>query len=370
MILNILILGSRGIPARYGGFETYVDKLSTGLVQSGHSVTVFNPHHHKVKGQIYNGVRIKYVFDPEIYFKNRVIKAACTIIFDFLCFLRAFINKQDVILLCGYASGPLMILNKFSSKIFIVNPDGFEWKSSRWGKLAKKWLEFSERMSYLISDGIIADSLAIKEYFQNKYPIKNIISIPYGAELYESLDPLKEWSKDEYYLAIARMVPETSIPMIIDGFLNSNSLKKLLIVGPIKDKKFFEEEVLPKIDNIKVLYLGCIYEYMVVPRLRNNSFCLLHGHASDGTNPSLIESMGCKSCVLAIDRKSNRIPLTNHYDVYFKDSEELSKKINWLETISYEKRLEIKEFNYEQIKNNFSWDKAISKHINFFKLLK
>ena len=168
MSLKISIVGTRGIPANYGGFETYAEEISKSLVEIGHDVCVFNPHTRKVKENKIYGVSVKYVFDIEPMMPGRILKAISTIIYDALSLIRASLSQTDIIILCGYASGPFMIIPRIFGKKLIVNPDGFEWNSARWGKLAKRWLLFCEKLSSIIPNHLVADSDAIKEHFLKK----------------------------------------------------------------------------------------------------------------------------------------------------------------------------------------------------------
>jgi len=363
MRLKISILGTRGIPANYGGFETYAEEISKSLVEMGHDVYVYNPHTRKIKDNKVYGINIRYIFDIEPIMPGRILKAVSTIIYDTLSLLRASISKTDVIILCGYASGPFMLIPRIFGKKLIVNPDGFEWNSARWGKLAKKWLLFCERLSTIIPNHLISDSDAIKDHFIKKYNYEPT-TITYGAPLIRFADRSKLTDTDkDYYLIIARMVPETSIPMMIEGFILSQSEKLLYVVGPIKDQSFFDEEIDPLLKKYSnVIFLGPVYTEGDVQKIRYNAFALLHGHASEGTNPSLIESMAVGSIILAIKRQSNIIPLTERYDVFFKTVQDLSEKIRWLEHLTPNEISSIKENNFNNAQSRFSWPMKAAEH--------
>ena len=372
MSLKISILGTRGIPANYGGFETYAEEISKSLVEIGHEVYVYNPHSRKVKENKIFGVNVKYIFDVEPILPGRVLKAVSTIIYDGLSLIRASLSRTDIIILCGYASGPFMIIPRIFGKKLIVNPDGFEWNSARWGKFAKRWLLFCEKLSSIIPNHLISDSDAIKDHFLKKYNCEPT-TITYGAPLVRSAERSKLTDKKkDYYLIIARMVPETSIPMMIEGFILSKSKKLLYVVGPIKDKLFFDNEINPLILKYSnVIFLGPVYSEGDVQKIRYNSFALLHGHASEGTNPSLIESMATGSIILAIKRQSNIIPLTEKHDVFFDSLNDLSEKIKWIENLTFQERSIIKEDNFENAKSRFSWPmKAVEHEKVFLKVLK
>lgn len=363
MRLKISILGTRGIPANYGGFETYAEEISKSLVEIGHDVYVYNPHTRKIKENKFYGINVRYIFDIEPFMPGRILKAVSTIIYDALSLLRASISKTDIIILCGYASGPFMIIPRIFRKKLIVNPDGFEWNSARWGKLAKKWLLFCERLSTIIPNHLISDSDAIKDHFIKKYNCEPT-TITYGAPLVRFADRSKLTHSDiDYYLIIARMVPETSIPMMIEGFILSQSEKLLYVVGPIKDQSFFDKEINPLLKKYSnVIFLGPIYTDGDVQKIRYNAFALLHGHASEGTNPSLIESMAVGSIILAIKRQSNIIPLTERYDVFFETIQDLSEKIRWLEHLTFNEISSIKENNFNNAQSRFSWPMKAAEH--------
>tara|TARA_A100001015_G_scaffold321670_1_gene453900 strand:+ start:4736 stop:5866 length:1131 start_codon:yes stop_codon:yes gene_type:complete len=372
MALKIAILGTRGIPAKYGGFETYAEEISKNLVKIGHKVTVYNPHYNSVKNESHNGVDIKYIFSLESFLPGKILKAVSTIIYDTLSLLKASFSDSDIIILCGYASGPFMLIPKIFKKKLIVNPDGFEWNSSRWGTIPKQWLYFCERISSLVPDHLIADSEVIRQYFIDKYNCKPT-TITYGAELisFAEKSEIVDSNKD-YFLIIARIVPETSIPLMIKGFIMSKSKKNLYVVGPIKDDVFFEKEVRPLIETRKnIFFLGPIYSDGEVIRLRYNAISLLHGHASEGTNPSLLESMATGSFILSIRKQSNVNALSRKFDVFFESSQELSEKIVWLESLNDFEFSKIKEHNFDLAKKNFSWIQKAYEHEKVFtKVLK
>lgn len=364
---SIAIIGSRGVPANYGGFETYVDNISRCLVKANAKVYVVNPHHRKIPGDKYEGVHILYAFDPEIYFRGRYIRGAMTILFDLFSMIMAILSRPDIMLVCGYASGPLLFLPKmFGIKLF-VNPDGFEWKSSRWNKIVIWWLKFCEWCAVKASSELICDSKRIGEYFENSFKC-DVSVIEYGSYFLEGDTPKPpQVGEKPYFLACARIVPETKIHEIIDAFKLVDTSAHLIIIGPKKDERYFREEIEPRLaGSDTVHYLGPIYEPGVLPKIRANSIALLHGHASDGTNPSLIESMGCGSVVVAIDRPSNRFPLPPGNDYFWQSPQDLKFKIEEVLKLSSAERQRIGELNRSRIKNDFSWDAKAKEHMDLF----
>lgn len=368
--MKVAILGTRGVPAEYGGFETFAEFLSVGLAEVGHDVDAYCPHYQRYRESTYKGVRLVRIWHPEHLFRNRTVRAACTIVFDLLSLARASASNADVIYMLGYASGPCLIVPRLFGKILVVNPDGLEWNSARWGRLARTWLYFCEALASRIPQKLIADAEPIAERFRLRYGA-NVVFIPYGTEIFSrsSAVPI-EFPPDEYYIAIARMVPETSVPLMIRGFLLSGSRRNLLVVGPAPDARFFEEEVRPLIDGERVRYLGAIYDRPRLKSLRTNAAALLHGHASEGTNPSLLESMGCASPVIAVNRQSNRNVLGEGGGWYFEDPETLAARIREFEGLSAEDRRAWGSRNQERARELFSWEASVRQHLAAFESIR
>ena len=182
MRLKIAIIGTRGIPNRYGGFEQLAEYLSIGLVKNGHEVTVYNSHKHPFKENELRGVKIVRCYDPEY-----CIGTAGQFIYDLNCVLNARKNKFDVLLFLGYSSSS--IWGRFYPKqsIIISNMDGLEWKRLKYSKPVRWFLKHAERFAIKYSNFFIADSIAIQSYLGKKYKIESKY-IPYGAKIYEEIN--------------------------------------------------------------------------------------------------------------------------------------------------------------------------------------
>jgi len=203
MKLKIAIAGSRGIPNYYGGFEKLAECLSTGLVNKGHDVTVYNSHNHPYQKNDFHGVHITHCYDPEYR-----LGTAGQFLYDLNCIKE--MNKQsfDVILFLGYTSNTVWGRYFPKKAVIISNMDGLEWKRAKYNFLTKKFLKYAERWAIQSSDYFIADSIVIQNYLQKKYNI-SCKYIPYGSEIsnlndQELLAPYHVSTK-EYYLLMARM---------------------------------------------------------------------------------------------------------------------------------------------------------------------
>lgn len=367
---SVGILGTRGVPARYGGFETFAEHLSVGLAQKGHEVYVYCPKYQDYKEPTYEGVQLVFIKNFEYLFKGRIPRAVCNLIYDIVSLLHACRRSGAThVYMLGYSAGPFLLLPRLFGKKIIVNPDGLEWKSTRWGFLARSWLYFCEFLSARCSNHLVGDAQPITDRFTRIYKAP-ITTIEYGTELFKDNGENLEYPKGSYYLAVARMVPETKIDVIIEGFRRAKlENKRLVIVGPITDKAYFESFILPHVGKDNVEYLGAIYDRVRLKKLRANPMALLHGHASDGTNPSLLESMGCASPVISIDRESNVKVLTREAAMFFDDEDSLASVLKQFEKMSESERVTMGNNNYHQVKENFSWTAAITAHEQIFQSL-
>ena len=365
--MKIAILGTRGIPAKYGGFETFAEALASGMVKKGHQVTVYCPHYQAFKARKYRGIKLVFIVSLEVFFKARLARAISSLLYDLISLVRVAFSDCKVVYMLGYAAGPLMAIPRLTGKVVVVNPDGLEWKSARWGRFARAWLRYCEKSCTIVANSIIADAASIKRHFRKTYAAP-VACIPYGADVWEP-QPLPASFEHRalcYYLAVARMVPETSIPMIVRGYLKSAVGSVLLVVGPTPDAQFFSEQVAPLIDNVRVIYLGPIYDKPLLQSIRCNARALIQGHASEGTSPSLLESMGCGSPVIAIDTESNIDVLGPNDGLFFKTDDDLANHLNRFDSYSDERRRYLGQANREKIEKRYSWEAVVEQHLRVF----
>jgi rhamnosyltransferase len=326
--LRIAILGSRGIPARYGGYETVVQELSTGLAKEGFEVYVScESRGLKMKPfGTYKGVRLIYF--PVI---SAIRNVSEVLTYDMLSVFWATF-RADIIYMVGEASILTLIFPRLLRKKVIVNVDGLESSRRQFNPLLRFLLRFVETVAKKIANYIVVDSYAMAAIYSQ---IRNVtpIYIPNGIREIKPLDneTMRSFNikKGEYYLVIARLIPDNNIDLIIEGFSGVNSRKKLAIVGPL-DKSDYVTSLLSR-KNEKILFLGGIYDQRLQRTLRHNCFAYIHGHEKGGTNPSLVEALSCRNVILALDVVFNR-EVAEKSALYFKkDPDDLKKKIELLE---------------------------------------
>ncbi len=353
--MKIGILGCRGIPNAYGGFEQFAEYLSKGLAEKGHEVYVYNSHTHPYQEKEWNGVQIIHCYDPE-----HKLGTAGQFIYDFNCIRDSHKRNFDIILQLGYTSNSIWghLLPKKS--IIITNMDGLEWKRSKYSKNVQRFLQWAEKKAIDTSDYLVADSLGIQKYLQNKYQVTSHY-IPYGAHLFNTPEKqlLEQYNvtPHNYSLLIARLEPENNIEAILSGYDNSNSSYPFLVIGKHTTKfgEYLKEQFS---SNPNIRFLGGIYNMNHLNNLRNFSTLYFHGHSVGGTNPSLLEAMASKALICAHRNSFNQAILEKDA-FYFKNNIEITKLINTLDRASETSKV---QKNFNKISTRYRWSSIINSY--------
>jgi glycosyltransferase involved in cell wall biosynthesis len=304
--MRIAIIGTRGIPNHYGGFEQCAEYLAAGLARKGYEVVVYNSHNHPYQEKQWKGVEICHCYDPE--FKLGTIGQ---FFYDLNCIRDLRKREFDVILQLGYTSSSVWGWLLPRTTVVTTNMDGMEWKRDKYSKPVQKFLRFAESLAVRYSDHLISDSVEIQRYIQDKYN-KPSTYIPYGAEAFNNPDAfaLEEFGMTPYNydMLIARMEPENSIETILDGVAKANTGRNFMVVGRT-DNPFgiYLKEKFAGFPGIK--FVGGIYNMDKLNNLRYYSNVYFHGHTVGGTNPSLLEAMASNSLICSHDNRFNRAVL-------------------------------------------------------------
>ncbi len=357
--MKISIIGTRGIPNNYGGFEQFSEHLAQNLVKRGHDVTVYNSHSHPFQKPTWNGVNIIHKRDPE----DR-LGTIGQFIYDFNCIVDLKNHDFDIILQLGYTSSS--IWNKLlpSNSKIITNMDGLEWKRSKFNKPTQMFLKYAEKLAANSSDILIADSIGIQEHLQKTYSLPSTY-IPYGATVFDTpnLEILNEFDlePENYNLLVARMEPENNIETIINGHNQSNTKLKLILIGKIDND--FGQYLKTHYANEQIVFIGGVYNQNKLNNLRYFSHIYFHGHSVGGTNPSLLEAMASNSLICAHNNIFNKSILgQNAY--YFNDSLQIASIINSLSQKSFDK--EKLNNNRQEIITNYSWESIVTQYETLF----
>lgn len=360
--MKIAIIGSRGIPNNYGGFEQFAEYLSRSLVAKGHEVWVCNPHYHSYRNDTFEGVHIKHIYNPE-----NLIGTSGNFIYDFLCLRFAVKVKADIILMLGYTTSSLWFKSfNFNNSILVTNLDGLEWKRDKWGTFVKILTRRFEKLAINYGGELIADHPVIKEYFLNEHQAHTTY-IPYGADVFNDSDEneLSEFKleKNTYNLLIARFEAEHNIELIIEGFLASDCPEKLVLVG--NHGTPYGKSLLRKYkDYERLKFLGGIYQIKKLNNLRYFSNFYFHGHSIGGTNPSLLEAMASRALIIAHENPFNRSILGDDA-YYFSTAKEISKILSSHTRADESTQIRL-ESNLAKIREQYSWKNITNAYENLF----
>lgn len=361
---RIAFLGARGVPARYGGFETFVEEIGARLVERGIHVTVFCESEGGTFGgaerlRTHRGMHLKYVM-PWAPGPARTIQV------DVTGLVRATAGF-DLVVLLGYGAAFAAWLPRVSGTKVWINPDGLEWQRSKWGKAAKLWLSLMERVACRAANRLIFDNAALADVIGaragGRLPEHSILA--YGAEsLRPGMDPgpLKELglTPGMYDLLLCRFEPENHVAEIVEAHRRAASDRPLVAVANTEIGTAYARETVAQGQG-HVRFLGSIYDPGVLAPLRQNARLYMHGHSVGGTNPSLLEAMGAGSVVLAHDNPFNREVL-GPQDVYWRDVAELVERIQGWSERPAEDLEDTRDQNRQRIEEDYSWERLADQY--------
>jgi glycosyltransferase involved in cell wall biosynthesis len=297
--VHIAMIGTRGVPARYGGFETAVEEVGRRLAAAGHEVTVYcrgeDPH----PAPEYLGMRLVHL--PAIK-----VKAGETLSHTAFSVLHAAVRRRpDVALVFNAANAPLLPILRAARIPVATNVDGLEWKRAKWQGGGRRYYLAAEKLAVRWSDALIADARGIQDYYREKFRASSVF-IPYGAPIQEGPDVAKlaeaGHTPGEYHLIVARFEPENHLHVQIEGYRASKAAKPLLIVGsaPYADAYTARLHELAG-DDPRITFVGGVWDQDLLDSLYAGALTYLHGHSVGGTNPSLLRAMGAGAPVLSWD---------------------------------------------------------------------
>lgn len=357
--MRIAILGTRGVPNHYGGFEQFAEFFSVYLANKGHEVYVYNSHNHPFQEKTFKGVNLIHCYDPE--FK---IGTAGQFIYDLNCILDSRKRNFDIILQLGYTSSSVWYSLLPKKPLIITNMDGLEWKRTKYSKPVRKMLQFAEGLAVKSSDHLISDSIGIQKYIAGKYA-KDSTYIAYGAKVFdhpeEEILATYKVNKYDFNMILARLEPENNIETILDGVVLSNNQATILVIGN-HTTKFGNYLKQKYIASKNIRFVGAVYNLKHLDNLRYFSNLYFHGHSVGGTNPSLLEAMASKALIIAHDNDFNKAILKENA-FYFTNPEEVK---NLMLEIKKNDNLQFIQNNFDAIAGEFNWEKINGKYLQLF----
>lgn len=379
---EIFIIGSKGIPANYGGFETFVDKLTENRKSESIKYHVAcmsdkNSEFDHNNARCFN-VRVPNIGPAKaIYYDVKALK-------ECLKYIKENKIKNSIIYILACRIGPFLryyknIAKDLGVKIY-VNPDGHEWKRAKWNWFIKKYWKLSERLMVKYSDLLICDSINIENYIKDSYKKykPNTKYISYGADFVETDEndnsKYKLWCEEKkvdirnYYLIVGRFVPENNYELVIREFMNSNSPKDLVIITNVEHNKFYnelKEKTKFECDN-RIKFVGTVYDQKLLKLIRDNAYSYIHGHEVGGTNPSLLEALATTNLNLLLDVGFNK-EVAEEGALYFsKNYGDLKLLLDKADNMNENEICEISKKAKGRIKNNYTWNKIVSMYEKLF----
>lgn len=324
--MQVAIIGTVGVPANYGGFETLVEQLVRHNDSENIQYEVFcSSKSYVVRNKSFNGAKLKYV--------PLNANGIQSIPYDIISLIKAS-RKADIILILGVSGCAFLpIFRLFSRKRLIINIDGLEHRRDKWNKYIRKFLKYSEKQAVKYGDVIITDNKGITDYVREEYG-KDSELISYGGDhVLTDINPgstdeiLKRYNlqSNSYALGICRIEPENNVHLILEAF--ENAKKKIVFIGNWNHNEYGRNLAEKYMDSEYVKITSAVYDIGVLNVLRSNCSIYLHGHSAGGTNPSLVEAMFFKKPILAFDCIYNRETTENKAE-YFTSSQQLVNILN------------------------------------------
>lgn len=387
MTKNVFIIGAKGIPANYGGFESFVEQLTSRKEsQDIHYYVACRRDLSEDKADTfkYNDATCFNVDVPDV-------GPAKAILYDVNAFrwTMNYIKKNNIqdaiVYVLACRMGPFIKhfkkqLQQYNGTLF-VNPDGHEWLRAKWSVPVRKYWKYSERLMVKHADLLICDSQNIEKYIQNDYKqySPKTTYIAYGSDIVKSTlmdtdQVVTDWytkhavKLNNYYLIVGRFVPENNYETMIREFMNSNTDKDLVIISNVEKNKFYTD--LQAKTNFesdpRIKFVGTVYNAELLKYIRENAFAYLHGHEVGGTNPSLLEALGSTKINLLLNVGFNEEVGKNGALYWSKETGNLKQMIDRNESLAIDKINQLNELSNRRIQEQFDWKIIIDRYERTF----
>lgn len=351
------ILGTRGVPAAHGGFETFAEHLALYLVKQGWRVVVYcqDDGAGPVFEDVWQGVERVHIPVPQSGPKG-------TIVFDWQATAHAA-RHGDLCLTLGYNTAVFCALLRLKGIPNLINMDGIEWSRAKWSGVAKTWFWMNDWAGCWLGNHLVADHPEIKVHLESRVRGSKITTIPYGADEVLAADeaPVRALGVEpgRYLTVVARAEPENSLLEIVQGFSAAKRGYRLVVMGNYQDENAYHRTIKSAASD-EVLFPGAIYDKTVVQALRFHSAAYVHGHQVGGTNPSLVEALGAGNAVIAHDNRFNRW-VAGDGAVYFNGAASFSEQLGQL--LAEPSRLQtLSAKSRERFHQEFTWPHVLAQY--------
>ena len=378
---DVFIIGSKGIPANYGGYETFVEQLTSHRKNENivyhvsclahcsdefvhNNAQCFNvsvPNIGSAKAIYYDLAALKYCIS---YIKKNQIENA--VVYVLACRIGPFIGRYK------------KELQKLNAKLY-VNPDGHEWLRAKWNRLIRLYWKVSEKYMVKHADLLVCDSINIEIYIQTNYQKYNPKTeyIAYGANIPEKKEISKKYiswcnehgvKSQNYYLVVGRFVPENNYETMILEFMKSNTMKDFVLISNVANNSFFED--LKKSTHFeqdsRIKFVGTVYDQELLMEIRQNAYGYLHGHEVGGTNPSLLEALASTQLNLLLDVGFNQEVGEDSALYWNKSDGNLANLIQYADQLDSQSLIHYAEKSTARIRKLYTWDKIVADYERLF----
>jgi glycosyltransferase involved in cell wall biosynthesis len=358
--MKLAIVGTRGIPANYGGFETFAEELSTRLAARGHDITVYGRANNiQYPGRVYKGVRL--VILPTIGTKH-----LDTVAHTFISVLHAVSQRFDGMLICNAANAAFALVPRLFLTPVALNVDGIERKRKKWGWAGRSYYRVSEYLATRIPHVIVTDAAVIREYYLQRYGAPSVM-IAYGAECdrVETTEVVQKLglASREYLLYVSRLEPENNAHLVIEAYQSVRTHTPLLIVGDAPYAQRYIADLKAAADA-RVHFPGAIYG-PGYRELQSHAYIYIHATEVGGAHPALIEAMGAGNCVVVYDTPENR-EVVGDCGIFFNDTKSLADAIRQ----TLDDPATVAQFRVKaraRAERLFSWDAITDQYEKLFK---
>jgi glycosyltransferase involved in cell wall biosynthesis len=323
--LHVAMVGTRGVPARYGGFETAIEEIGQRLVQRGHRITVYCRDMGESTGTEGTAKPSEHLGMELVHLPAMRKRSLETLSHTGLSVAHLLRHRPDAAILFNAANAPYLPVFRTAGIPVATHVDGLEWKRAKWGQGGRKYYLAVERLAVRLSDVLIADAVGIQAYYRQKFDADTVY-LAYGAPLLAGGNADKlgqlDLTPQAYHLVVARFEPENHVHLIVDGFVRSRSQLPLIVVGSAPYSNRYTSAV-HALADARVRFVGGIWDQELLDQLYANALVYWHGHSVGGTNPSLLRAIGSGTATNAFDVDFNREVLENS-GRYFSDPEDVA----------------------------------------------
>ncbi len=363
--MKVAFLGSRGIPACYGGYETLIEELALGIVQKGNNEVVVYCRSNYFEDKPKNLKGIKLVYLPTVR-----IKPLESIIHSFLSSIHVLFQDVKVVFFVDPANAPFLLLLRLFGKRVVVHTNGLGWKRLKWNAIERKYYKFVELLCKCTANVLITDNPAMQKYYKDEYNADSVY-IPYGASNHEEsntnvYNELGIYEK-KYLLLVARLEPENNPELIIKEYVKANVDMPLVVVGDSPYNPVFMKK-LKQAGNEKVIFTGFIRDQQKLNALYQGAFIYIHGHEVGGTNPSLLRAMDAATAPLAVTSPFNESVLPDCGFIFEKEEGSLANILKQL-IAEPDKVKKISLLAKKQADTNFKWATVVKEYEKVFSRL-